>query len=235
MGPDCYRFRRRLSQLLDETLSPVDAARVQDHLARCERCAGEFELLRKTRDLVTSLEPLEVPADFTERVVEAARRQQESAPASPWIPSARPAFAGRRRTSTWVLGLAAAAAVAALAVGLWALKTTPRMNSAPAPMTASTATPQAAAHKPALAVVPKGAAEAPAPTVRRGESPAAGPRQHLASTPGGAFAQQRRDSLYDQPYQGGEIAPEPGYSQRVHQLPDSGVHVTPVSSRGRNK
>ncbi len=232
MAPDCYRIRDRFSELLDNLLDPREQARLQAHLERCERCAGEFELLRKSHAMVRSLEPIEVPSDFTDRVLARVRLQPDAAPGQAWIPSIRAEQSALRH---FKISLAAAAAVAALVAGVWVWKTTPRMNSASAPVANSAATPHAAAGKLSPAPAPE---KAPALAVQSPSGTAPTGKARLRTLPHSRRApalagRVPTDSIFDQPYQGGEIVPAGGYIHTVQSLPDSGVHVMPASP-GRN-
>lgn len=232
MALDCYRIRDRFSESLDHLLSTREQARLTAHLERCERCAGEFELLRKSHALVCALEPIAVPSDFTDRVLARVRLEPAAAPGEVWIPSIR---GGHGAFRYFKISLAAAAAVAALVAGVWMWKTTPRMNSASAPVAKSTATPPAAAGNSSpvrvTGMAPALALQAPAKAAPTGKA-----RLRTTSHPRRSpvlAGKTPTDSIFDQPYQGGEIAPAGGYIHTVQSLPDSGVHVMPALP-GRN-
>lgn len=76
-----------LSALLDDELSPAEAAAVRTHLDLCDRCRDELAATERVRALVRDLPSLDLPDVVVERVR--------------WV--------GRRRVSR--LGAAAAAAV----------------------------------------------------------------------------------------------------------------------------
>lgn len=110
---NCDGVSNLLSAYLDGELTPGELLRVEEHLRRCHACADEVDSLRQTVALVASLEEVEVPASFHMQLhqrlvalgppVAAVRR----APAQPvW----------QRNVRRW--GLPAAAAAAALAIGL---------------------------------------------------------------------------------------------------------------------
>jgi anti-sigma factor RsiW len=102
----------RRDQLLDLALGllePGEVAALEAHVAGCEACRDELVALRRTRQLLASLEPIEAPARGAAQVLAAARRAAEATPASwPW----------RRTAPRWLwgggLGLAGAAALAVL-------------------------------------------------------------------------------------------------------------------------
>jgi anti-sigma factor RsiW len=235
----CYRIRQRFSDILDGALTPAQLGEAQGHLEKCERCAGEFELLRRSHALVRSLEPIPVPEDFTETIL--ARVRLAGGAAAP--EGGRPVLSlveGSYRSSRWIrISLAAAAAVAVLGMGVWVWKTTPRMNSASAPVANSAATNAASAGAKRVPVVPVSAAQLAAQTSLRHSVSGNGSlgkarSRKLPSSP--ALARRApADSLFDQPYQGGELQPVEGYIQRVQSTPDSGVHLMPASPGRGNR
>lgn len=79
-----------LSGLLDDEISPDEAARVTSHLASCDECRTELSAVREARDLVRALPEVDAPI--------------------PLLPAAR-------RTRRWI-GAAASVAAGLLAVGL---------------------------------------------------------------------------------------------------------------------
>src|SRR5438477_11568866 len=122
MGLSCYGIRDRFSELLDEQLSPINRDGMLAHLAGCERCAGDYELFRKSQQLVANLLPLEVSAGFTERVLARVREQRPEDRELPWLPQSAVRPAPARILAfprTWTSRAAAAAAVAALSLGMW--------------------------------------------------------------------------------------------------------------------
>lgn len=229
----CYRVRQRFSDILDGTLRPAQLVEAQEHLETCERCAGEFELLRRSHALVRSLEPIAVPENFTESILERVRLAGGAkAPLA-----GRPALTliqGTTGSPRWIrISLAAAAAVAVLAAGVWVWKTTPRMDSASAPVANSAATNAAPAGGRATPVIPAAAPQVAlqisnSHSVSGNGSLGKARSRKLPSSP--ALAHRApADSLFDQPYQGGELQPVEGYIQRVQSTPDSGVRLMPAS------
>ncbi|HWI63366.1 MAG TPA: zf-HC2 domain-containing protein, partial [Symbiobacteriaceae bacterium] len=110
---NCDGVSNLLSAYLDGELSPGELLRVEEHLRRCHACADEVDSLRQTIALVSSLEEVEVPANFGfqlhQRLVAvgppvAAVRRTPAAPS--W----------QRNVRRWAVP--AAAAAAALAIGL---------------------------------------------------------------------------------------------------------------------
>jgi hypothetical protein len=91
----CRRYRERLIDDLDGTLAAPDAGRLRDHLDRCPACAKAREDLRRSRDRVRSLPPVEPPPWLEDRILvrihtgQAPRRK----PAPRWLRPALPAAA----------------------------------------------------------------------------------------------------------------------------------------------
>jgi hypothetical protein len=91
----CRRCREWLIDDLDGALAPPEAGRLRDHLDRCPACAKTREDLRRSRDLVRSLPPVEPPPWLEDRILvrihtgQAPRRK----PAPRWLRPALPAAA----------------------------------------------------------------------------------------------------------------------------------------------
>jgi anti-sigma factor RsiW len=115
MTQDRAHPTQALQELLDGRLAQDRRADVESHLAGCERCRRELEVLRWTRqtlrDAAATAEP--PPATLAEEVEAALDREDEGA-GTP-APPARPA---------WRLWLAAAAVLAVLALALPFLRPT---------------------------------------------------------------------------------------------------------------
>ena len=92
-----------------DALDPEDARRYEAHLARCERCQGEFaELSETTTALAYATDAPAPPAELRTRILDQARAER------PNLVPLRP---------RWVkplVAVAAVAACAALGLGLWA-------------------------------------------------------------------------------------------------------------------
>ena len=173
-----------------------------------------------------------MPTHFTESILARVRSAGGAVASAEGRPALSLVMGSSRSRRLVRISLAAAAAVAVLGLGVWVWKTTPRMNSASAPVAQGTATPAAEAHRPGLPA-PEGAALAAAQVSRHSVSgPGSRGRAHSRKLPASAAMARRAvtDSLFDQPYQGGEIQPAGGYSQRVQSTPDSGgVRLMPAS------
>ncbi|MGI6553813.1 MAG: anti-sigma factor family protein [Bacillota bacterium] len=61
---DCQIVQEKLSLFMDDQLSLSEKRNIEAHLATCQLCSREYERLRRTVDLLRSLEPVEVPSDF---------------------------------------------------------------------------------------------------------------------------------------------------------------------------
>jgi len=110
---NCDGVSNLLSAYLDGELTPGELLRVEEHLRRCHACADEVDSLRQTVALVASLEEVEVPASFHMQL------HQRLVALGPPVAAVRrtpvqPAW--QRNVRRW--GLPAAAAAAALAIGL---------------------------------------------------------------------------------------------------------------------
>ncbi len=64
----CSEAVRRLWDYLDQTLSPEDQARVQEHLAFCRKCCGELEFAKELRTFLASTEIDQIPPDVKARL-----------------------------------------------------------------------------------------------------------------------------------------------------------------------
>jgi len=120
---NCHDARERLSDFLDEALSPGELGEVRSHLEGCPECTRELERLRATLSILSRVERPRAPVGFVDRVIEAAR-------SVPWY----------RRLGRWLfvpLGTklpAEAAAMAMIAVlGVFLLQRTPEMKEATRP------------------------------------------------------------------------------------------------------
>jgi hypothetical protein len=67
-----------LAEFAEGGLAPDDRARVEAHVASCERCAGEIELARASRATLAELPELDAPAELGMAV----RRRARTAPAT---------------------------------------------------------------------------------------------------------------------------------------------------------
>lgn len=152
---DCPRgdLRDLLPDLLHGTLDEARRAELAAHVAACAACAAELELLRGMRGVLRR-----TPAVDPQRIagaVIAARRDARTVVMQPGRP-------GRAR-SRWSVDWRAAAAIAAVAVGLgaWALV---RRGAAPVVATRVAVVPGSSTVPVAPAPVESSATHAPLPT-----------------------------------------------------------------------
>jgi hypothetical protein len=110
---NCDGVSNLLSAYLDGELTPGELLRVEEHLRRCHACADEVDSLRQTVALVASLEEVEVPASFH---MQLHQRLVALGPPMAAVRRAPVQPAWQRNVRRW--GLPAAAAAAALAIGL---------------------------------------------------------------------------------------------------------------------
>jgi anti-sigma factor RsiW len=103
------RARRRLSASLDGELPARAMLAVERHVARCPRCAGRRESLRRARAAVQASARSAPPPEAWARL-----RDRMAAPAPP-----APRRVPRRRRPAWTMAGAAAGALAALGVSLY--------------------------------------------------------------------------------------------------------------------
>jgi anti-sigma factor RsiW len=103
-----------LSAYLDDELSPVERAQVEQHLASSEADRQLLAELKSLRTDVATLPQVSVSADFADRVVRAALTEAERQ-AAPMVPvAAEPALADKHVPTSWVI-VGVIASVVALA------------------------------------------------------------------------------------------------------------------------
>ena len=67
---ECESIRERLSEYIDDIVDPATKARMEAHLLACEQCKAELSSLRAVVGELSSLESVEAPRDFLERLHE---------------------------------------------------------------------------------------------------------------------------------------------------------------------
>jgi putative zinc finger protein len=134
----CRRVRNHLSAYADGELNTAEMRVVEEHLARCERCAHEHKTLRQLCSLTALIPEEEVPADLHTRIMASLayadtaslprRPMRRAVPFGPWMCTAIGATA------------------AALAVGFVQSRAavTPARPAAPAPGVQTPASEEAA-------------------------------------------------------------------------------------------
>jgi hypothetical protein len=119
----CEEYGDELAELALGVLTGRERARVLSHVESCSRCAEELEILSRTADSVVQAAPeMEPPLGFEVRlfermgVTDVAPRRRRLRP-SRWVPA--------------VVGVAAAALVLGLVLGLTSSSPTPTVTSQP--------------------------------------------------------------------------------------------------------
>jgi anti-sigma factor RsiW len=74
---ECKHIQEKLSAFLEGVLSPDEKRRVREHLASCRHCSEALEDLKKVVHLVRSLEEVEPPPWFTQKVMSRVREGAE--------------------------------------------------------------------------------------------------------------------------------------------------------------
>ena len=75
---DCSRIEEKLSLYIDGELGARDAGLVEEHLAGCGRCSALLADLRKTKEIVGSLEEVEPPPWLTKKIMAGVTSGTES-------------------------------------------------------------------------------------------------------------------------------------------------------------
>lgn len=123
----CEQTREMLSLYIDDMLSETEKETVQSHLAECEACREDYEMLLAVKQSMADMPQLEVSDRFRtglhEKLVAEAAKKTSSAPA---------------RRPLWYRLSGAAAAVAVIAVSVIALNNMPKQ----ADLTPKTMTPE---------------------------------------------------------------------------------------------
>lgn len=70
-------IRHRLSEHLDETLTPDEKASVEEHLKICPDCSNALMELRKTIEHIRKVEEAEPPAWMTQKIMARVRAEEE--------------------------------------------------------------------------------------------------------------------------------------------------------------
>lgn len=65
---DCKHVWDRISEFLDDTLSPEARAQMQKHLEHCEVCSAILDSTRNTLILIADERVFELPVGYSERL-----------------------------------------------------------------------------------------------------------------------------------------------------------------------
>lgn len=68
----CSQAGKYFSPYLDGELGTTDAARLEAHLAHCDRCSGKLDEIRRLHGLFMQVERFSAPPGFSARVMETA-------------------------------------------------------------------------------------------------------------------------------------------------------------------
>jgi TolA-binding protein len=100
----CYRARKLIASYLYGELDETERARLESHLDKCPRCAGEVASRKEVLQLVESeKEEVEYPERFEERFPAMVRGRIELGDVEPWFGRpARPVFAARQAAYSFV-------------------------------------------------------------------------------------------------------------------------------------
>jgi Putative zinc-finger len=66
---NCEQVARRLSEYLDRSLDPASTGKIESHLASCDRCRAEADLLLECTRQVAALSQVEPPIAFAQRII----------------------------------------------------------------------------------------------------------------------------------------------------------------------
>jgi len=76
---DCRATQNRLGRYFDGELSPVERTLVEDHLKQCSRCSADLQEIHEVAGVFHEGIAPPVPSDLTQRIMEKAREQVDSA------------------------------------------------------------------------------------------------------------------------------------------------------------
>ncbi len=71
-------IRHKLSEYIDETLSPQEKASVEEHFKTCPDCSSAVMELRKTVEHIGKVEEVEPPAWMTQKIMARVRAEEET-------------------------------------------------------------------------------------------------------------------------------------------------------------
>lgn len=117
-------YAEELQDALDGRLVPEQRVEIEEHLKSCVVCAGLYERLRWTRDLMAEVGDLPLPSELSARVSAVLEREDQSPGLTVGPPAMRVKHRGTGRWAVWGLPLAAALAVA-VGVSTWLYRSPP--------------------------------------------------------------------------------------------------------------
>ena len=71
----CKQFLQELTDFLDESVSPEERAKLQEHVSQCPNCWVVADTTRKTIDVYKCSEPVEIPSEVKSRLMQALERK----------------------------------------------------------------------------------------------------------------------------------------------------------------
>jgi hypothetical protein len=74
---NCAHCKEQLSTYLDGIMTAEEKKIVEEHLSTCEQCKAAFSELKKTRETLRSLEEVEPPPWFTQKIMNRVREEAE--------------------------------------------------------------------------------------------------------------------------------------------------------------
>lgn len=109
----CDEYLELISAAVDGALSPAQRERLEEHLASCPECQALYGELTALHTALLDLPPVEVPADLTERIMNAVAAEQ----VLPFAPAEK-----KKSPVHWQRWMASAAVLAVVLMGVWGSK-----------------------------------------------------------------------------------------------------------------
>lgn len=102
----CEAGAEKLAAFIEGDLPPAEAQRLEAHLAACVDCRAIADALVKTRQLVGSLEQVEVPPWLAPRILSRVRAEREAGPFRRWLRPLRFAIPATACATILMVGIA---------------------------------------------------------------------------------------------------------------------------------
>ena len=74
---NCAHCKEQLSTYLDGIMTAEEKKLIEEHLSTCEQCKAAFSELKKTQETLRSLEEVEPPPWFTQKIMNRVREEAE--------------------------------------------------------------------------------------------------------------------------------------------------------------
>ena len=81
---ECDKIQEQLSEYIENTVSPAERQRLDEHLKTCPACAASLSDLEKTLHYLQELDEITPPAWLTQQVMSRAKTESERAKKSLW-------------------------------------------------------------------------------------------------------------------------------------------------------